>query len=227
MTKQEIRVPYCKSSLMALAFLFVFSTNSKSQQNPNAVVFTAGAGASFVQVADPFNTSGTYFSAGNFSRWSYPAYILNCDFRTSDRLSLGACLSWQSLGFNFTNVPYPNTQSNNYYNNPSPQESWGDSYNRYNIAARVLYYFVREQNLDAYFGARAGYTWWDRSTTNSDPSYNFSIYDEYSKIFLTPVGLQAIFGMRYFFSQNFGITAEGGIGPPYALLLGLNVRFSN
>jgi hypothetical protein len=208
----------------ALAFLLFLTVSAVAQQNPNSIVFTAGGALSFVQTGEPFTSNNVYLSTGTFSRSSYPAIALNADFRTSDRISLGACLSMQTLGFDFKNVPYPNYQ---YNSGTSPAQSWDDTYHRYNASARLLYYFLREPNIEMYLGARAGYTWWDRSSTNSDPGYTYGIYDEYGKIFPMPVSIQAVFGMRYFFSDNFGLTTEAGIGAPYALMLGVSIRFSN
>ncbi len=227
MIKKNWLGSFAFNMLMALAFLCSQSTMIRAQIKPNEVVFTGGAALSYTQFGtDVFNggLTGNFYS-GNLSRWSYPAFVLNGDVGITDRLSLGAAFSWQTIGFNFKNVPYPYGYS--YYQTPSPPQTWVDTYDRFNVSGRALYHFIREKELDMYLGVRIGYTWWDRKTTNNDPSYSYSLYDEYSKIFLMPVSIQSVLGFRYYFSDYVGLNAELGIGPPYALMLGLNLKFTN
>jgi hypothetical protein len=212
--------------LMAMGFLCSLSSEIRAQIKPNEVVFTGGAALSYTQFGpDVFNGGSTGYNNGNLTHWSYPAYILNGDLGITDRLSLGAALSWQTIGINFNKIPYPYSYS--YYQTGSPPQTWVDTYDRYNVSGRALYHFIREKELDMYLGVRIGYTWWDRKTTNNDPSYNYSLYDEYSKIFIMPLSIQSVLGFRYYFSDYVGLNAELGIGAPYALMLGLNLKFSN
>jgi hypothetical protein len=208
-----------------LVFLLLVPAAWKAQTKQNEVVFSIGGALSFTQFG--LNSLVGYSNQGTISRWSYPAFVLNGDVGLSDRISLGACFSWQTLGFNFSDVPYPNNNYTYYGNTPSPQQSWTDTYQRFNVSARGLYHFVRQKDWDLYLGVRIGYTWWDRNSNNTDPLYDYSKADEYKSILPMPVAIQSLFGMRYFFSDYFGINGEVGVGAPYALMLGVNVKFNN
>jgi hypothetical protein len=224
--------PFPNLFLAVCTLLFFSAKPSVAQEKAGDFVFTGGAAVSFTQFGtQPFlGGSNLYYTGsnnGSITPWSYPAYVLNAERGMSDRISLGVCMSWQSLGYKFNNIAYPSQNYNYQYGNPpSPLVSWTDTYNRYNVSMRGLYHFVNSNEWDLYLGVRIGYTWWDRQSTNPDPAYNYSYRDEYSSIFITPISIQSVLGLRYFFSDNFGINGELGIGAPYAGMLGISVRFN-
>jgi hypothetical protein len=202
---------------LVLAFLFLQALGMHAQFRTGDVFVTLGGAASFTSLGvNSFWGSNT--SNNTIIPFSSPALCGNVDFLATERISIGGCYSWQQFGNRFDHyIGYYNY----YQNSPPLPQSWTDTYNRYNIAGRVLYHFLNTPHINMYLGARAGYTYWTRSTTNSDPTYDYSPADKLHAIFLAPFSLQSVFGMRYMFNENFGLNAEAGIGAPYAFLLGL------
>ncbi|HEV7231202.1 MAG TPA: hypothetical protein VGO45_07740 [Bacteroidia bacterium] len=205
------------------------SAKAQSDKRPEPeqhdIIITVGAASSFVGLQQISNStsSGYYNPNGTMNAFSYPAGVVNVDWSWKERLSIGGCFSWQEIGYRFNNYNY--TPSGSSIQSNPVLINWVDTYDRYNLAVRLLYQFVQTKDFQMYFGVRGGYTWWSRRSTNPDPFYNFDPYNEYSHIFITPVSIQSVMGMRYFFNETIGINAEVGIGAPYALLLGVTGKF--
>jgi hypothetical protein len=213
---------FSKKPSALFGLLLLFSLQTSAQMKDGALLITAGGATSFTGIGNMLNINGD----GTSTPFSYPAIALNTDLLIKRDLSLGLCFSMQEMGYNFTgpyNYNAPNGVANGYQN----ILSWKDTYNRYNVSARGLYHFINKEHFSMYTGVRVGYTWWSRSSNNPDPFYNYSYYDKFKHMTLTPLSVQAIWGIRYFFTDEIGANLEVGLGAPYLLLLGVSVKLNS
>jgi hypothetical protein len=192
-SKQAVFCQTVSTALGLLLFLFSTSARAQSDKRPlpeqHDIIITAGVASSFVGLQQTANSnSGGYNNVGTMNAFTFPVGVVNVDWGWKERLSVGGCFSWQEIGYKFNNYTYA-TSSSSIQSNPGTL-SWVDTYDRYNLGVRLLYQFVQTKNFQMYFGVRGGYTWWTRRSTNPDPFYNFSPYDEYSRIFISPISIQ-------------------------------------
>jgi hypothetical protein len=100
---------------------------------------------------------------------------------------------------------------------------------RNNFALRALFHFGKNESVDMYAGVRLGYTVWNVSSTNDnvnyEPKYGSVPWAVRVNLKNTHYTAQAIFGVRYFFNDYFGINGEVSIGPPGVFMFGLNLKF--
>jgi len=89
----------------------------------------------------------------------------------------------------------------------------------------LLYFLFSLINFDLYSGLRIGATYWDLTTTSSDPTYD-PVTDLLNKLGTTLFSPQLILiGTRYYFVENIGVNAEFAIGSPSFFSVGLSARF--
>jgi hypothetical protein len=165
------------------------------------------AGASFSMTGLLFTTLNN--SIGNnttVNTTSLPGLNGMLDYGISDRFSVGAAYYYQSWSGDWSEVDSNGVNQNFDY-----------SIKRQNVGLRALFHFGDNENLDTYAGARFGYSFWS-TKTNSTGNLDFGR-------FTSRLWPQAIFGMRYFFSDFIGVNAEFAVGPPYYMMFGLNARF--
>lgn len=125
------------------------------------------------------------------------------EYGVSDKMGLGVSVNYISFGATYTELPY----------------NYSISRTSLSILARLNIHFGTTESLDPYFGVAAGYksaTW---RFTSTDPAYNGESVPGF-----TPFGFETTIGMRYYFSENFGIYTELGIAKS-VIQAGLAVKF--
>lgn len=91
---------------------------------------------------------------------------------------------------------------------------------RTRIHLRFNYHFTKDENFDGYLGIGAGTNSRKNSYTSNDPY----VTDEFDDTELLPYSVRVCLGGRYFFSENYGLVSEIGLGG--ALLRGgLSIKF--
>lgn len=93
------------------------------------------------------------------------------------------------------------------------------SMRRIRVQARFNYHFVQTDNLDAYFGVGAG-----SNTRVWSVKTDFPNYTDSNSGTLLPVSMRVCVGLRYYFTQNIGVSGEIGLGGP-VLSAGLSLKF--
>lgn len=194
-----------KLIIVCTLFLSTFAGTLSAQKYAGQLNGTIGAS---------FSMTGLIFTALNNSvgnnstvtTTSLPGMNAMLDYGISDRFSAGAAYYYQSWSGKWSS-----TDSN------GVSQDYSYSVARQNAGVRALFHFGDNENLDTYAGARFGVSFWSTKT-----NYVGSL--DLGK-FTTRVWPQAIFGMRYYFSEFVGVNAEFGFGPPYYIMFGLNARF--
>lgn len=187
-------------------FLLMSGTTVKAQKEQGQISIGAGAGWSLI---------GGLFSAisgGTNTTFASPVWNATFDYGLSDNFSLGIAFGYQTMGINYVDYWYTNSQGT------TVTEDFKWTLSRMNIAARPLIHFGHSEDLDLYAGIRAGITNWGSKTESSDPNF-----DE-GQIKMGNFGFQALFGTRYYFSEMIGMHFEVGLGAPYLVEGGISVR---
>lgn len=189
-----------------------------AQNQPRQVVVTLGGGYGILNFSYIDNYSNNFIKTK-----SSPVLIGNADVAITNEISLGVCGSYQS--FNCKYVYYD-------YTGPTPSSQWfTDELYRYNIGARILNHFSKNNVRDIYAGLRLGYTVWQINTnnyynpqpaTNGNTSYPSWINADVKGM---PFTAQFLFGFRYYFVKNVGLNAEASVGGPNFFMIGVNGRF--
>ena len=112
------------------------------------------------------------------------------EYGLSDGVGFGLSVNYMSFGVKFTELPYDYTFSRS----------------SLSLLARINFHFGTTEQLDPYFGVGAGYrqaTWKFEST---DPTYTGESIAGFS-----PFGFETTIGLRYYFTEGFGIYTEMGI----------------
>jgi opacity protein-like surface antigen len=203
---KKIKILVVAASLTLIGL--IAPQQAAAQKYQGQMNFTVGGAFSLTGLVGSAVTDA--IQAGNGRATSTPGMAGMFDFGVSDRFSLGAAYNFQQFGVKFSSY----TDNNGNVVN-------GDfkyTLTRQNIGARALFHFGDNDDLDIYAGARFGYTIW---TTNTNAP-NLTLTDKTFKSRLWP---QALFGMRYYFTENIGINAEFAVGPPYYMMIGINARF--
>jgi len=76
----------------------------------------------------------------------------------------------------------------------------------FSILGRINVHFAITESLDPYWGIGAGYRSPVYSFTSTDPAYDTNVTSG-----LINIGFETTFGLRYYFSDNFGIYTELGL----------------
>ncbi len=170
------------------------SNNNKNALYQKHLIVNLGAGFPIVQGLESITTIGD-----TKLLQFIPAICLNIDKRYKTHYSIGLGIAWANVFEEPTH-------------NPIAPESW----TIVNVAFRLSYYYTIKNNLDGYFGARAGISLitevvhFERGnvTDNSPTGLNFQIYS----------------GFRLYLSEKIGIHVEAGIGNPFLVEIGLTLR---
>ena len=133
------------------------------------------------------------------------------DYGITKNLTIGACIAYQTT----SGIPQGIT-----YNTGGAVETT----TRLNLTLRILRYVYCTQNIEIYYGVRAGFSHWtdevgtppsnyDQYITGPALGYTDIIYPS----FQVPLGIKLLLG-------PIGIHAEVGIGAPYFAEAGLTLR---
>lgn len=143
-----------------------------------------------------------------------PVLIGAYDYGISDRFSVGIAYSYQSLTLKYDN--YTDMNGNLVLG------SFTDRLARQNFGLRPLFHFGDNDDLDIYAGLRLSFMRWSYTTDRPDLADNFA-----TELLggASPIKVQGLFGMRYFFTENLGFNTELAIGPSYFAMIGINARF--
>lgn len=148
---------------------------------------------------------------------------VTAEYLLTEKFGIGLEATYMSI-----NAKYSYTQSSYYYDNntnnyvtTSSNVDYEDKYTRLRVLPRVNFHFGNSDRFDPYLTAGIGYANFKSTHTSSDASYSGTGLD-----FTTPGNLatRVGFGVRYFFTDNFGFMAEGGIGGPL-VRVGLSAKF--
>jgi hypothetical protein len=145
-----------------------------------------------------------------------PVLLGAYDYGVSDRFSIGVGYTYQSLTLKY----------DGYYVNGNldslKQGSFTDRLTRQNFGLRPMFHFGDNDDLDIYAGLRVSFLRWSYTSNRPDIAGNWA-----SDILggASPIKAQALFGMRYFFTENLGFNTELAIGPSYFAMIGINARF--
>jgi hypothetical protein len=208
-------------NIILFLFLSAFQIYGIRAQDTTAIfagkttVVSVGAGLSwgFAAIAINLNDPGggmlpSLYNSDLYRVSSTPVFNCAAEKRLNRNWSVGAAVSYQSYHVAYSFHDPNNTVIDN-----------NDIYSRTNVAMRALLHLGRNPKLDMYFSGRAGYTFWDLSTSSEVAGYKErkSISDRPS--------FQVLYGMRYF-PGKIGIGSEVGIGTaPYLWMLNICYRF--
>jgi opacity protein-like surface antigen len=199
-------------TILAMIMIFAIIKPAIGQEaNENAEASTTSDYNSQVSLNAGFSLVGSLLNAisssggiEGFKSTSLPAIQINYDYTIEKWLSIGAAASFQKLGYEYTDVNDGN-------------EFIDVDLSRLNIAFRPLFHYGNLDNFDLYSGLRIGYEIWSINANTED-------YSEAS--FANGFSFQLVaFGMRGYFTDNFGANVELGIGSPHFISMGLNYRF--
>lgn len=150
---------------------------------------------------------------------------LRAEYMVADRMGVGIDVIYNSY-----DLEYLNTQTDSVYDGNT--NSWMTtttttnneySMQRLRVQARFNYHFdVSNPMLDAYFGVGAGTNKRYRKAYENGVEVNDET--DLGNFTLLPVSIRICTGFRYYFSQNFGINAELGLGGPL-ISAGISARF--
>ena len=199
-----------KTKTILTVVFFVFVTSVDAQDYQSTLTFNAG----FSLVGGLFDIPDVNANDGDVSSYSIPALQVGYDYYLNHWFSLGAAGSVQFMGVNY----------DEYYYNSTETVEGSLNITRINIAARALFHYVNKDRLDLYSGLRMGFTNWLVTEDLTDETYN---YDEIltfnSGINYAPQLI--LFGVRGYFTDNFGANMELAVGAPHFFSIGLNYRF--
>ncbi len=194
-----------KISFLLLATVFALGTaNLHAQEHKSALTVNAG-----------FSLIGGLFSLPDegVSNYSIPAIQVGYDYYILNWFSLGAAGSIQFMGVDYDNYEYETGEFVN-----------GDlSIVRTNVAMRALFHYFNRNRLNMYSGVRMGLTNWNIDNNLTDKNYDYDEVLSSTGIVFAPQ--LVLFGLRGYFTENFGANLEFAVGPPHFFSAGLNYRF--
>ena len=194
--------------LKVLVCVLVSNGSAFAQKEKSQVVITVGAAYSLTGaiIKTVLDVGGTFTS---YRSTTLPIGINGMiDFGVSEKFSLGLAYTRQTW----------NAQYENYVFEGNVIPSFDATLSRTNYAFRTLFHFGEREKFDWYWGVRTGLSYWKINSNSNDPDYKVLL----NRVTFSP---QALFGTRYYISENFGIGSEIGIGSPYVLSLNLNGKF--
>jgi hypothetical protein len=207
-----------KSFLLATAFALVFAVFPKqasAQKFQGQIVPHVGVGYSLTGIllgviSDGLNATGAVSSTKT------PVLMGGGDVGLSDRFSIGLLYTYQGVTMKYNTYEVTDTAGNFV----TVTGDFKDRLTRQSIGIRPLFHFGDNDDFDLYVGARFSYVFWNYSSDRVDVNV-----DELFKLLGSPVKPQAIFGMRYFVTENIGFGTEFAIGPTYFMSVGIAGRF--
>lgn len=201
-----------KLLLCFIASGMLFSNSINAQREQNQVVVSAGMGYSIGQAI--FKGILNAIEAGGTNTVSsIPIINVMVDYGISENFSLGAAYSFNSFSWSDSSI------------DPSGVITSVDlSAARHNIGLRPLFHFGNNEKVDLYTGARLGTSIWSLSGSATDSQGNDT--GASTDIPAGVVTVQALFGVRTYFTDVIGANFEVGIGnAPYFVAGGLSLKF--
>lgn len=199
--------------LCAFALVFTLNTNSLSAQNGD-YKSNIYVGAGFSLVGGLFDAVGSG-STGEVTTKSLPAIQLNYDYALTSKISAGLGFSYQGFSADVANYTFLNDSFD------IVTENFSATLRRTNVALRVMFHYGNAEKLDMYSGIRLGMTGWSSKIDSSDPNNDF-FGDAFSGWGFAPQVVP--FGMRFYVTDNIGLSLETAIGAPHFLSVGANYR---
>lgn len=149
--------------------------------------------------------------------YSIPALQVNYDLGLAKWFSIGAALSYQAMGLDYTNWEYIDD------NGDWQTIDFSAKIGRANAALRFLFHYANQDRIDLYQGVRVGYLMWNTKTEVSE-----TVFDPETDLNLNfgrPSVQLVLFGMRGYVTENIGLSTELAVGAPHFLTVGANYRF--
>lgn len=144
---------------------------------------------------------------------------LRAEYLISDRIGLGFDIIYNSNGFSFTRI-----DTVGYEGDGTPVTETNDleyKMQRVRAQVRINYHFdISNPNFDSYIGLGAGTNNRFRTTIENGKEVEGDL-DDFT---LLPFSMRICAGARYYFTDNFGLNMEIGLGGP-VLSGGLSVKF--
>jgi hypothetical protein len=208
-----------KSFLIAVAaciFTAVAIPNQASAQKyQGQIVPTVGVGYSITGLL--LGSLSTTLNALGTKSTKTPVLIGGADFGVSDRFSIGLIYTYQGVSVKYNSYTAGTDTAGNVI---TVTGDFTDRLTRQSIGLRPLIHFGDIDDLDIYAGARFSYVFWNYNSDRTDVNVD-DIFD----LFGSPIKPQAIFGMRYFVTENIGLGTEFALGATYFMSIGINARF--
>jgi hypothetical protein len=204
-------------ALMLLAGI-IAPKQASAQKYQGQSVVTGGVGFSFVGLLLGV-IDNTVDAATDIRSTKTPVIIGAYDYGISDRFSIGVGYTYQGITMKYDSYFKPSI-------NGGPDTTitgdFKDRLSRQNFGIRPLFHFGDNDDFDIYAGLRLSFVRWSYNTNRPDLDVSgaTSLLSGAS-----PVKVQGLFGMRYFFTENIGFNTELAIGPSYFAMVGINARF--
>jgi hypothetical protein len=191
---------------------------------PNKAAAQKYQGQSVITGGVGFSVVGLFFglvenaldATTNVNSTKTPVLLGAYDYGLSDRFSIGVGYTYQSLTIKYDGYYFNGSQDSLVTGN------FTDRLTRQNFGIRPMFHFGDNDDLDIYAGLRISMVRWNYSSSRPDLGAGWA-----SDLLggASPVKAQALFGMRYFFTENIGFNTELAIGPSYFAMVGINARF--
>lgn len=129
-----------------------------------------------------------------------------------------------SMGVDYTYAKVVNNYSDSYYTTVNGQSvlqygNFTESLIKQRFLVKVNIHFATSNSLDPYATAGLGYKYTAFNTNNpNNVNYDLSFFNAF------PIAFRMGAGLRWFFTENVGISVEAGIGGPL-LQGGLSLKF--
>jgi len=196
---------------LVAAGLLIAANPANAQREANQVVVTAGVGYSLGMQLFKGVLNTSLEAAGLAKIKGTPIINGMVDYGITENFSLGAAYSFHKWNWN-----------DSYTDTAGVITTGAASIQRQNIAGRGLFHFGNADNVDLYAGARIGTSLWkltaDGANSNGQSASDVAI----------PAGVfsvQALFGVRAYFTEVIGANFEFGIGSaPYFVAGGIVIK---
>ncbi len=142
-------------------------------------------------------------SATNVKSTGLGPIHFKAEYGLSDGVGMGVSVNYINFGVSFFELPY----------------DYDYSRSSLSILARINFHFGTTDQLDPYFGVGAGYRQASWKFKSTDPNYQEESIPGFS-----PFGFETTIGLRYYFTEGFGIYTEIGIAKS-VIQGGLAVKF--
>lgn len=191
----------------------ILSSSINAQREQNHLVVSTGIGYSIGQslLKAILNTSLTASGANKVS--SIPIINVMADYGITENFSLG-------IAYSFNKFSWSDSSTDTLGVTTLVEASAA----RHNIGVRPLFHFGNNEKVDLYTGARIGSSIWAISGGFTDSQGNSAGASTDVPTGVTTV--QALFGVRTYFTEVIGANFEIGIGnAPYFVAGGLSFEF--
>lgn len=195
-----------------LYFFILFAFVAKAQQGESEKCIGEGK-----FIVDAYY--GYPYVMGNYIRDSYSSYyagtlsdekVVNynhvggkCEYLINDIVGMGVDYTYAKVIYTYTDAYYVSGQSAPKY------DRFTESLTKQRFLLRVNIHFATTSELDPYATAGVGYKQTIFKTNNpNNYNYDMSFFNAF------PVSFRLGAGLRWFFTNNIGISVEAGVGGP-------------